>query len=308
MAKANKPKKIAKKKSAKKGKECAISNPKAWKVEYPEGGEITSFEYDEKNAVINMTVGESSEDMHKFTPKEKLFTLCYVANYFNGTQAAIEAGYSEHSAASIASENLRKPHIKAEIDRLVSERLMSKEETIMHISDMARGSLNDYLRIVKRATRPTVKKSLHVLIAEINAKIEDQEKFVTRAGNLKKERLDRFAANIETWLEQILEYEIELERNPGAYREVQGEEVIEDVVELDLVKLAQDKQRGRIKSLKPDKSGSFEVELYAADGALRDIGRYHGIFEKDNRRLNLNSEPLTPEEIKAISQELDNKY
>lgn len=36
----------------------------------------------------------------------------------NGTQAAIRSGYSEHTAYTIASENLRKPQIRAEIDRL----------------------------------------------------------------------------------------------------------------------------------------------------------------------------------------------
>ncbi|EMO4163949.1 terminase small subunit [Morganella psychrotolerans] len=40
----------------------------------------------------------------------------------NGTQAAIRAGYSEKSAAQIASENLRKPHIRAHIKRLAAER------------------------------------------------------------------------------------------------------------------------------------------------------------------------------------------
>nr|WP_305071650.1 terminase small subunit [Providencia sp. wls1938] len=40
----------------------------------------------------------------------------------NGTQAAIRAGYSEKSAAQIASENLRKPHIRAHIKKLAAER------------------------------------------------------------------------------------------------------------------------------------------------------------------------------------------
>lgn len=243
----------------------------------------------------------------KFTHKEQLFILNYVANWFNGAKAARDAGYSEDSARSIASENLTKPHIKAEIDRLVSERLMSKEETIMRFSDMARGSLNDYLHVVKKAHTPTVKKSLHVLIRALNDRIDDQAKFVARANIQDKTRLESFAGNLLRWNEQIIEYEIELERNPGAYRLEQGEEVLIDAVELDLVKLAQDKERGLIKSLTPVEGG-FKVELYAADAALQNIGKYHGIFEKDNVRLNFNSVPLSADEIKRISETLENDF
>lgn len=40
----------------------------------------------------------------------------------NGTQAAIRAGYSPDTAASIASENLKKPEIKKYIARAMAER------------------------------------------------------------------------------------------------------------------------------------------------------------------------------------------
>ena len=38
---------------------------------------------------------------------------------FNGTQAAIRAGYSENTAAVIACENLIKPNIQAELGELI---------------------------------------------------------------------------------------------------------------------------------------------------------------------------------------------
>lgn len=46
------------------------------------------------------------------TPKEKLFCKAYLANGFNGTQAAITAGYSEKCARQIATRLLTKVHIK----------------------------------------------------------------------------------------------------------------------------------------------------------------------------------------------------
>lgn len=49
-------------------------------------------------------------------PKQKRFCDEYLID-FNGTQAAIRAGYSENCAAVIASENLTKPNIKSYIDK-----------------------------------------------------------------------------------------------------------------------------------------------------------------------------------------------
>ena len=53
----------------------------------------------------------------KLTEKEEMFCNEYVVD-FNGTQAAIRSGYSEKTACSIASENLRKLHIKNRIKEL----------------------------------------------------------------------------------------------------------------------------------------------------------------------------------------------
>ena len=50
--------------------------------------------------------------------------LAFVVEYCkdkNATQAAIRAGYSAKTAASIGAENLRKPQIRAEIDRGLAE-------------------------------------------------------------------------------------------------------------------------------------------------------------------------------------------
>jgi phage terminase small subunit len=50
----------------------------------------------------------------KMTLKQRKFTKEYLKSG-NGTQAAIKAGYSKKSAHDIASENLRKPEIKAAV-------------------------------------------------------------------------------------------------------------------------------------------------------------------------------------------------
>lgn len=53
--------------------------------------------------------------MADLTPKQQRFVDEYLVD-LNATQAAIRAGYSEHSASAIASENLGKPEIQTAID------------------------------------------------------------------------------------------------------------------------------------------------------------------------------------------------
>ncbi|MEJ0027259.1 MAG: terminase small subunit [Rhizomicrobium sp.] len=55
-------------------------------------------------------------DPTKLTPKQQCFVDEYLVS-FNGTQAAIKAGYSVKTARAIASENSRKPAIAAAIAR-----------------------------------------------------------------------------------------------------------------------------------------------------------------------------------------------
>ena len=50
--------------------------------------------------------------LSELSEKQKQFCKHYIFDW-NGTQAAIKAGYSQHTAGKIASENLQKPEIKA---------------------------------------------------------------------------------------------------------------------------------------------------------------------------------------------------
>ena len=74
--------------------------------------------------------------------RQKRFVEEYLVD-FNATQAAIRAGYSAKSAYAIGSENLRKP----EISQAISERLMSADEVVARLSDIARGDIKDLMHI-----------------------------------------------------------------------------------------------------------------------------------------------------------------
>jgi phage terminase small subunit len=61
------------------------------------------------------------------TPKQTRFVAEYLANGLNATKAAISAGYSKKTAASIGEENLRKPEISAAI-KLRTKEIMQRLE------------------------------------------------------------------------------------------------------------------------------------------------------------------------------------
>ena len=77
----------------------------------------------------------------KLTLKQRRFIEEYLID-FNATQAAIRAGYSEKTAYSVGHENLSKPEIKSEIDRLTTQMtekaIVTKEMVLQGLLDEAR--------------------------------------------------------------------------------------------------------------------------------------------------------------------------
>ena len=71
--------------------------------------------------------------MAKMTAKQKRFCDEYLTD-MNATQAAIRAGYSDKTAAVIATENLRKPNISEYIEKRMAEKekqLIADQDEVM---------------------------------------------------------------------------------------------------------------------------------------------------------------------------------
>lgn len=83
----------------------------------------------------------------KFTGKQWLFINHYLSNGFNGIRAAESANYAGDYAtlSSVAYENLKKPHIKAEIERRMKELAMPPDEVMARISDHGRGDIRELI-------------------------------------------------------------------------------------------------------------------------------------------------------------------
>jgi phage terminase small subunit len=91
-------------------------------------------------------LNEDESSFPKLTAKEERFCYEYLANGFNGTKAAISAGYSEKSADVIAVENLGKPKIKERVQAMkdnlaetagISALMIAKEHAKIAFSSIA---------------------------------------------------------------------------------------------------------------------------------------------------------------------------
>lgn len=89
-----------------------------------------------------------------WTDKERAFVSHYIFTVgLNGTKAAIAAGYSKKSARQIASENLSKPYIRAEIDRLLGEQAMGRNEVLARLAAEGRGDMRDFIGLNSQALK-----------------------------------------------------------------------------------------------------------------------------------------------------------
>ena len=83
------------------------------------------------------------------TPKQKRFVDEYLID-LNATQAAIRAGYSQKTAASIGEENLRKPEIQEAIQVAMKSRQERTEITQdMVLRELAKIGFADIRRVVE---------------------------------------------------------------------------------------------------------------------------------------------------------------
>ena len=87
--------------------------------------------------------------MKKLTPKQQRFAEEFVCD-FNGTAAAIRAGYSRKTARFTASQNLTKPNvaafIEAELARLREETGLKAERVIEELRKVAFSNLTHFVR------------------------------------------------------------------------------------------------------------------------------------------------------------------
>ena len=83
----------------------------------------------------------------RLTGKQRRFINFYL-ELWNGTEAASRAGYkgSRETLAAVAGENLRKPAIRAAIEKRLESEAMGADEVLWRLGQQARGNLADFIQ------------------------------------------------------------------------------------------------------------------------------------------------------------------
>ena len=107
------------------------------------------------------------------TNKQKRFCEEYLID-LNATQAAIRAGYSPDSAASIGSENMQKPDIRARIDKAMAERSkrtgVNADRVIRELARVAFINANDVIDIDSATLKSNASEDDTAAIASVKVK------------------------------------------------------------------------------------------------------------------------------------------
>jgi hypothetical protein len=78
-------------------------------------------------------------------PRRQAFVIYYCSNGFRGAKAARDAGYSEHTARSIAHELLTFPDVQAAVQARMRLMHMGPEEVTARLSMIARADISEYI-------------------------------------------------------------------------------------------------------------------------------------------------------------------
>lgn len=107
--------------------------------------------------------------MSNLTPKQERFVTEYLID-FNGTQAAIRAGYSESTARQTASENLTKPDIQEALKAAKAEYAKQHGVTIGEVTEMHRKAY----RVALEAGNPGAMTTAAQNLAKLHGLIVDR--------------------------------------------------------------------------------------------------------------------------------------
>lgn len=125
------------------------------------------------------------------TKKQKRFVEEYLID-LNATQAAIRAGYSPDTAYSIGNENMKKPEIKAQIDKAIAERSrrtgVNADRVVMELAKIAFVNAGDVIDAETATVKPDATRDDTAAIQSVKVKTfgeDGLEREVKMADKLK---------------------------------------------------------------------------------------------------------------------------
>jgi phage terminase small subunit len=227
----------------------------------------------------------------QLTDKQRAFVdaLCLEPN-ISGTQAAINAGYNKKGAAVEAHHCLRNPKIRLALGERLKDVAPTAEEIALRWDRVSRSTLDDFFTTKKKEVKTSIKQPLAEAIAGIEEDIAYEGELMRRGWKVlgtSEEVQGKELLEHEQWVKRrrmdILRYEMKLERDPKAFRVIDGPPRIEEELELDLAKAQKRGVLDLARSIKPTQYG-IGIELRDPDAALDKLARMAGAYEKDNEQ------------------------
>jgi len=92
-----------------------------------------------------MSEEKPERTIERLNDRQRAFVLHYIGDCgFNATRAAIASGYSETTAYSIASENLKKPEVREAIREELAHASLTPETIKRKLTSMATANIADF--------------------------------------------------------------------------------------------------------------------------------------------------------------------
>lgn len=229
---------------------------------------------------------EETPEPARFTVRQQKFIEAFCVSG-NCTQAAKEAGYSAEYAYSIGSRLSKNVEIRAAIDERLAAYSISAALATKLNSEIAQSRLNDFFTVRPVQGYELEEHYLSVLAERKRDEVAFIIEFAAKNGiGLASEAgPTEMGKRLASAQRELLELELEVvAHGPDAVKLVPGKPVVQYRADLDIVKLAEAKEAGRLKSYSMGKDG-IKVEMYAADAAIDRAAKMHGLYEKDNRQV-----------------------
>lgn len=87
----------------------------------------------------------ASRKKKQLSVKRRVWADAYLANGFNGKEAARTAKYSEKRLKESASDNLRDPLVKAYLDERMKTMQMTADEALARLAEHGRGNVSSFI-------------------------------------------------------------------------------------------------------------------------------------------------------------------
>lgn len=223
----------------------------------------------------------------------------------NKKKASLLIGCSDEGASSYGCMMWDKPAVREYIEYLVTAAIGSVDDNIKLVQSIRDARMGDYLKRVKVTRSDLIKVPLSKVIAEHREELEMEGEWLWELTDPKM--ITASMQKLASLRLGIKKMELELKYKPKATRIVHGPTYLTDDIELDLVKLAEDKEHGLIKALKTTKEG-VQVELYSSLEAANTLARIQGADKGSAPVTNINTGPtaeqlakLTPDQLRAMA-------